>query len=385
MVSPLITDKHARHVAQYRERQNYTTSLGRRLRFSRALAGFVLIGMLLTAVSVITFVKDQHEAYRADALERAVGVRLDGVQLDFARALDTDWSDLSALAGSIPGLSPEMQRVAFDATVGAGARVSWIGFTGVDGIVLSASGGLLEGESVAERPWFQNGLDQNYAGDVHDAVLLNNLLNTPEGDPLRFIDFSRPVKGANGTIMGVIGMHVNFDWAQKFIAGSAASLGLDVFLLNQAGEVIQSSDGKDYGRLDLASIGKATAGVRGAQLETWPDGRTYFTSVIPKISYADLPSFGWRMVGRIDPAEFSIAERNLMGNATKFVALLGFGLLAMTFLFCRIFVTPLEKLANSAARIAQGADEYPFEANETVELKQISTALAVLQGRSRTS
>ncbi len=385
MYSALLTDVQERHQSRLRNRQTFAIPRGRRPSLARALAGFVFIGMLLTAVGVITFVKAQHVAYRADALERAVDVRLNGVQFDFARALQANWRHLSNLAEMIPGMPADMQRVAFDTTVGAGDEISWIGFAGVDGTVIAASGGLLEGQSVAERPWFQNGLDLNYAGDVHQAVLLNDLPYPAGADPLRFIDFSRAVRGADGTVVGVIGMHINFDWARKYIVASATSLGLDVFLINQAGDVVLSSDGIAYGRLDLESIGKATTGVRGAQLETWPDDRTYFTSVIPRIAYDDLPSFGWRMVGRIDPDEFSVAERNLMSNAAKFVVVLGMCLLVMTLLFCRIFVTPLEKLAKSAARIANGADEYPFEADETVELKQLSTALAVLQGRAQVS
>ena len=50
--------------------------------------------------------------------------------------------------------------------------LAWIGFADVDGKVVAATGGLLEGKSVAARPWFKEGLQRLAIGDVHEAVLL---------------------------------------------------------------------------------------------------------------------------------------------------------------------------------------------------------------------
>jgi len=63
-------------------------------------------------------------------------------------------------------------RDAMDLTAAGGDKVSWAGFAAVDGTVQIASDGLPEGVGVAQRPWFQRGLDGPFAGDVHEAVRL---------------------------------------------------------------------------------------------------------------------------------------------------------------------------------------------------------------------
>src|SRR5690606_16446328 len=72
---------------------------------------------------------------------------------------------------------------------------AWIGRVALDGQVLGASDGLLEGQSVAERPWFRRALQGPMLGDAHEAVLLAKLLPAPaSGQPLRFIDIAAPVR-----------------------------------------------------------------------------------------------------------------------------------------------------------------------------------------------
>ena len=71
---------------------------------------------------------------------------------------------------------------------------AWIGFADVDGKVVASTGGLLQGESVAARPWFKEGLQRIAIGDVHEAVLLASLLTQrTTGEPYRFVDLAFPV------------------------------------------------------------------------------------------------------------------------------------------------------------------------------------------------
>lgn len=352
-----------------------------RLTLRGVLAGFVLMGLFITALGVLTFVKDQHRIYQKTALERAVMVRLNGIELGLGRALNTNWEQLNFLAKTITEMTPEARRAALDVTVGDGNRVAWVGLTSPEGVVLTSSNGLLEGESVAERPWFQKGFQEDYAGDVHGAVLLNELLNNKSKKPMRFIDLARPIVDGEGNTIGVLGMHIKFDWVIQHVSESAIALGMHAYLVNEAGKVVLATDGAQYDRLDLASIRSATAGFSGSQLEVWPDHRTYFTSVLPRVTYGNLPGFGWRIVGRLDPNEFTLADSNLINNALKLIGSLAVSLLLITALFYRTFIAPIEKLAHSAMRNAQGADEYPFEAHQTVEISRLSIALAILQGR----
>lgn len=93
---------------------------------------------------------------------------------------------------------------------------SWIGFTGADGRVIAATGGLLEGLDVAGRPWFRPGLAGLHLGDVHPAVMLAKLLPAEEGGgaDAYFVDAAAPVHAADGRVIGVIAGHLTWRWAE---------------------------------------------------------------------------------------------------------------------------------------------------------------------------
>ncbi|MFX6804024.1 hypothetical protein ABTH20_21455, partial [Acinetobacter baumannii] len=73
---------------------------------------------------------------------------------------------------------------------------AWIGLANPEGIVQVATNGLLEGASVAQRPWFQEGSKGEYSADFHPAVLLAQKL-PPQSNPWRFVDLSAPVHDLN--------------------------------------------------------------------------------------------------------------------------------------------------------------------------------------------
>ena len=106
------------------------------------------------------------------------------------------------------------------------SEFAWIGFADVDGKVVASTGGLLQGKSVAARPWFKQGLQHVAVGDVHEAVLLSSLLTQRANDePYRFVDIAVPVRDAAGKLLGVLGGHLNWDWAGNLIKDVEANDG----------------------------------------------------------------------------------------------------------------------------------------------------------------
>jgi hypothetical protein len=102
------------------------------------------------------------------------------------------WQDVEGMARVVRLEDPEEIRRQFTLLGQVDRRYTWIGVADVQGKVIAASQGMLEGASVAERPWFRRGLNGPAAVDVHEAVLLAKLLPaTPE--PRRFVDFSAPM------------------------------------------------------------------------------------------------------------------------------------------------------------------------------------------------
>jgi len=346
-----------------------------------ALLGLVLIWSLAVVSATVALVIDRTRAFQAEALREAVLVRGRHAAHDLASALDDLWQTLGAIKSSSVLGNPEGLRGALTAIVGNGDRVSWAGLAGSDGFVRVASNDLLVGVDVSARPWFQRGLAGDFAGDVHEAVLLNRLLGGTEEDPFRFIDLAARVTGEDDSVDGVLAFHIDFAWAEAYLAETADSLGIDLFLLNQAGELIVATAPIGEGVERLQAFRAAGAGVEAMTFEVWPDGQRYLATVVPSVRVGDLPSFGWRMVARIAPATFETADDDLVSSVLTVMLSTAGLLVLLTIAFSRWFLRPVGQLAENARRLADGQDEYPLESRRTSELATLSAALARLQSR----
>ncbi|SLN60357.1 hypothetical protein ROJ8625_03061 [Roseivivax jejudonensis] len=351
-----------------------------------SLAAAVYIFVVASAVAVLAgaallFVA-RSDRLLDSALDSAVRLRSEAAAETYARLLHGDWLDLEQLAQDIPTTSRDGIRGLMDGIQGDGQRLSWVGYAGTDGTVLAASDGLLEGEDVSGRDWFRNGLRGGFAGDVHEALLLARRLPERQVDgPLRLLDLSRPVRDAEGDVTGVVGMHIDFGWAERALAETARTLGIDAFLLNANGDVIVASDGGRPSADALEILRTARSGAMTAGREAWPDGQDYFATLVPSVGYGDLPSFGWRLVGRIPADAFRPGMADLRGTAV----VAGIGLVAIlgmaTAIFVLVFVRPIGALGEISDRIADGDIVYPPEYGGTREAARISGALARLQDR----
>src|SRR5262245_32996048 len=120
---------------------------------------------------------------------------------------------------------------------------SWIGYATADGIVRASARGLLDGVSVAARPWFQNGLHGPAIEDVHEAQLLAKVLGpTASGEPFRFVDIAFPVRDARQKVTGVFGVHLSWEFAaslrQSMLSTIDRSNGADLIVLARDGKVL---------------------------------------------------------------------------------------------------------------------------------------------------
>jgi hypothetical protein len=348
---------------------------------SKSIAGFVLLGAVLIAFALWTFLTERAGTFREGALAEAVQVRSKGVELDFARALHQEWVSGRKIAEDIAKRDPASIRSSLDLIAGDNSRVSWAGIAGLDGIVRVASGGLLEGQDVSSRPWFQRGLEGPYAGDVHDAVLLAKLLPSEGGEPRRFLDLATPIKDSSGNINGVLGLHLDSAWAEQHLKESAEALGIDVFLVDRGGAVVLASTELDGDASQVPSMRIAATGSAAASMERWPDGQGYFTTVQPEVAYKDLPSFGWSLLARIDDTAFLQGESSFSRSVVVFLCLIGLMLILLTILFIRMFASPIRRLAESASLILRGEPVYPYESRSTAEAATLSAVLARLQMR----
>ncbi len=209
----------------------------------------------------------------------------------------------------------------------------WIGVASMDGIVRSATGGLLVGQDVAARPWFPGGAKGTYVGDVHPAKLLAALLPPlATGEPIRFVDFAAPVH-VEGRKIGVLTAHGSWDWARQVIEAllppNAKELGLEAFLFDREGNIIYAPDGQteryasEGQRLPDLKSGKQIR-LKGdivAAVVPWKDGQEYLTAVVRLPARSAVSDLGWYVVTSI-PVKMAFAE-------VRDAALIVFGLAVM--------------------------------------------------------
>ncbi len=117
-----------------------------------AICGFVALGGVIAVLSAWSFVGQRLKESRDAALAEAVSVRARGVGLDFARELHQDWRNLRLVAVEMTGRGEPAVRTALDLIVAEKERISWAGLASVDGKVLTASSGMLEGPMFPRAP-----------------------------------------------------------------------------------------------------------------------------------------------------------------------------------------------------------------------------------------
>ncbi len=210
-------------------------------------------------------------------------------------------SNMRPLEGIWEG-DPALLRSVLDQLQVSMKHFAWIGFARPDGIVVAASQGMLEGASVAARPWFKDGRDGPAVGDVHEAILLAKLLQaSPSNEPERFVDISFPVRDSNGRMLGVLGAHLAFRWAEGLRKTTLTGKpGTEVSVLTRNGKVLLGAgiDTTPFAPARVAAMGRA---VSGAFVDD-PGGKRMLTGFAVADGEQDYPGLGWIVVARQDSA-----------------------------------------------------------------------------------
>jgi len=261
-------------------------------------------------------------------------------------------------------------------------QYAWIGLTDPAGVVRVATGGLLGGVDVSQRPWWQAGRRGLHTGDVHPAVLLANLLPArPGGEPYRFVDFAAPVRAADGTLRAVLGVHASWAWADEVARAQldgdrAAQKSIEILIVDRAGRPLYP------GPAALAAEGGAAPRVPLASGRVQVDGQYYLNASAPVPAHSAVTDLGWTVVVR-QPAE--VADRAaaparwtvlLTGGA---VALAGMLLAWMT---AGRVARPLHAIAAAARRIDAGEREVAMPQDlPSSELRELGVSLSRMTGR----
>ena len=262
--------------------------------------------------------------------------------------------------------------------------LAWIGFADVDGKVVAATGGLLEGKSVAARPWFKEGLQRLAIGDVHEAVLLASLLGQREnGEPYRFVDLAFPVKDSSGKLLGVLGGHLNWDWASQLIGDVEANDGdtdTRISIVDKNGVVLIGPDKGTtrYNAEQLAGILKAR---KGAFAEVSGDQRV-LTAFYVGMGHREYQGLNW-IVTASQPAGIALAaaisSAEIILGIGVIAALIGLGLAVA---ISRRIARPIIAITQEADRIGRASGPTMLaRQGGSVEVVQLTRALRSLLRR----
>lgn len=260
---------------------------------------------------------------------------------------------------------------------------AWIGFARPDGTVAASTGGLLEGASVAQRPWFRTGLHDSTVGDVHEAALLSSLLaRRADGEPHRFVDIALPVRDADGKLIGVLGAHLNWDWARGVIASAEANDGgtnTTLAVLSKTGTVLL---GPGMGTSKYAGeLSRMIAEKSGTFSETAASEKM-LTAFFVSRGHRDYQGLNW-IITASQPSSVALAAAVQSAETILAIgAIAGLIGVLMAFVIARRISHPIYAITQQADRIgrASGPTMLPRQ-HGSLEVVQLTHALRSLLRR----
>lgn len=345
----------------------------------------LLFGTLIIVLSIVVSTLIGREA--ADAIKQEAGEILTTTAHHMADQMDTFmWSRVGEVYSLTHTLEfseetdPKAIRRMLDNLQINFPSFSWVGFTDAKGTVISATGGILEGADISARPVYQEALKGRFIGDVHDAVLLAKLLPNPDGEPMKFVDISMPVRNADGSIRGVLAAHLSWKWADQVQTSVLEPLSrqasTEMLVLSARSNTIllgpRDKIGQEYAPPQL-SAAKANARTGFFQLKE-KDG-PHLVAYAATNGYLDYDGLGWTIIVR-QPIAVAYARVQalqhqilLLGAASAFL----FALLA--YFLAGYMARPLVRIAQAAEAIRSGnAQELP-EFHGFQETESLSVSL----------
>lgn len=335
------------------------------------LAGLLCV-LTAAAVALTAALLARREAvHEAEAslqnLARTMADRLDQHMFERYREM-TNIAELAPLRAIWRG-DPGQVRDVLSQVQDSLPEYAWIGFATPDGVVRAATRGMLEGVSVAQRPWFIHGLREASVEDVHDAKLLDKLLRTsPDEAPFRFVDVAVPVFDSTGAPAGVVGAHLSWRWADEVrktvLADHRIDLRPELLVLSREGEVLIGGERAGIGA-QIAGLPRPAAGADANAAAPPSDGVTFIdssgeepvlTAVVPTRGLGSYPGLGWQVVAR-SPVDTALAPADRL-----FLAILLTGALAalVAALLANILagraMRPLERLSTDIDLIGRDGE-----------------------------
>ncbi|MBP9942702.1 MAG: GGDEF domain-containing protein, partial [Comamonas sp.] len=235
----------------------------------------------------------------------------------------------------------------------------WIGVADVRGTVQNATGHLLQGADVSQRPWFQYAQSGPFISGVYASKQLTDLLqNSASAEALRVMDFAAPILGPDGSLLGVLGIHSSWDWARDAVErlqqGAAKNNQQSIFIFDKSGTLIYAPNGvtAPYSKLDQSLPEVMERNSPNANLVQWKDqAQPFLTSAVQLPTPSPANDLGWWIVAR-QPVEAAYADANrMLWLSLGFAGIAGLLTALAAWYLARHVSDDLKQLAQAASQI----------------------------------
>lgn len=297
------------------------------------------------------------------------------------------------LGTDVGSATPRAQRAVLDDLQSAFSEFEWIGLSDAKGTVVAASDGLLEGSSVAERPWFAQGLKGYWIGDAHGAVPPDQKLPPlPDGEPRRSVGLAIPVRNPQGRAVGVVGAHLSLRWVRNYAQGLRETLHLptatQALVLDREGVALIGPDALQDKRWHSVPINDtpfvdATQAVSNDRThasasasERLENGQVVLVTRAEPRADSTLHTLGWR-VQLVEPAEWADQRADNLWLQILWVSLgLGGTAALLSVLIARHLTRRLTALTWSVQNVGMGTAQRVEVPSGIDEVARVGAAFA---------
>jgi PAS domain S-box-containing protein len=232
-----------------------------------------------------------------------------------------------------------------------------------DGLILASTDESLQGHSVKDERFFNEGLKDTYIGNVR--------YDTVTGQPVLHI--STPVTDDHDTVIAVVAGHLNLAEISAIMTRrSGLQKTEETYLVNTSNLMLTESLFKPDANL------REIVNTRGVNdCLTGHSGSGFYNDYrnVPVIgAYSWLPERQWCLVTEIDQSEALAPVVGLRNSISYFGLLIGLGATLLAIFFARTITTPVRRLVVGTEEIGQGHLDYRVGTAAKDEIGQLSRA-----------
>lgn len=272
---------------------------------------------------------------------------------------------------------PAKLRPSFDRINASFPDFTWLAFVSTDGVIIVASDGNREGEIVADKSWFLNGLKGPTVDDTHDLHALEEAVRRGDDNiSVPFVKFSFPVLNYNNEVAGVLVAAIH--WREIEEIRSAMERNEDqLVLVTKAGEILLGEK-RHRLRYPAPQIAGLIAAKRGVFTDQTASGEALSGYAVLD-GHREFPGLGWVVIARRNSdIAFAATHRMFWTIVVIGAAVAIFGIMIAGAIANRVS-RPIQSLTKAADRIGRedAAVSLP-RLRGSVEVIQLSTALRSL-------